>query len=211
MILAFCSINLRRETGGFELTSIITLVLPANRLTKCASQNNWFLFKETPVYKRRVCRSTKFKWVQNSYARWCYESFFFCICHWSKWYQKQRIFNQLVIKATFWVRYFFRVFTDIYFLEKSSLFVLEIATTFFNLHELQRSSEKLLHNIWPCFNIVFARLGVIPRARNRFAEVVAAAERYLIITHVKNVQSNKQSFRICLPIIICLKLIKEYQ
>ena len=26
-----------RETGGFELTSTITLVLQANRLTKCAS------------------------------------------------------------------------------------------------------------------------------------------------------------------------------
>ena len=30
--------NLRRETGGFELTSTVTLVLQANRLTKCASE-----------------------------------------------------------------------------------------------------------------------------------------------------------------------------
>ena len=38
MILAFfCYSNLRRETGGFELASTITLVLQANRLTKCAS------------------------------------------------------------------------------------------------------------------------------------------------------------------------------
>ena len=34
----FCYSNLRRETGGFELTSTITLILQANRLTKCASQ-----------------------------------------------------------------------------------------------------------------------------------------------------------------------------
>ena len=33
----FCYSNLRRETGGFELASTITLVLQANRLTKCAS------------------------------------------------------------------------------------------------------------------------------------------------------------------------------
>ena len=32
---------------------------------------------------------------------------------------------------------------------------------------------------------MFARLRVIPRARNKFVEIVAAAERYLIITHVK--------------------------
>ena len=41
LILAFfCYSNLRRETGGFELASTITLVLPVNRLTKCASQIN---------------------------------------------------------------------------------------------------------------------------------------------------------------------------
>ena len=33
----FCSISLKGETGGFELTSTITLVLQANRLTKCVS------------------------------------------------------------------------------------------------------------------------------------------------------------------------------
>ena len=45
-------------------------------------------------------------------------------------------------------------------------------------------TDRLLHNICPCFNIVFAQLGVIPRARNKFVEIVAAAERYLIITHM---------------------------
>ena len=33
----FCYSNLRWETGGFELTSTITLVLQAKPLTKCAS------------------------------------------------------------------------------------------------------------------------------------------------------------------------------
>ena len=35
LILCFCYLTL--ETGGFELASTITLVLQANRLTKCAS------------------------------------------------------------------------------------------------------------------------------------------------------------------------------
>ena len=51
-----------------------------------------------------------------------------------------------------------------------------------------------------------------PRARNKFVEIVAAAEPYLIITHMlKNSESKKPSFRIYLPVIICLKLIKDYQ
>ena len=33
---------------------------------------------------------------------------------------------------------------------------------------------------------MFAQLGVIPRARNEFVEIVAAAEHCLIITHAKN-------------------------
>ena len=35
MILGFCYSDLTCETGGFELASTITLVLEANRLTKC--------------------------------------------------------------------------------------------------------------------------------------------------------------------------------
>ena len=37
LILGFCYSDLTLETGGFELASTITLVLQANRLTKCAS------------------------------------------------------------------------------------------------------------------------------------------------------------------------------
>ena len=42
-ILRFCHSDFTWETGGFELTSTITLVLQANRLTKCAGQypNFW--------------------------------------------------------------------------------------------------------------------------------------------------------------------------
>ena len=42
-ILRFCHSDFTSETGGFELTSTITLVLQANRLTKCAGQypNFW--------------------------------------------------------------------------------------------------------------------------------------------------------------------------
>ena len=46
-------------------------------------------------------------------------------------------------------------------------------------------TEVLLHSIGPCFDIEFARLEVIPKTRNKFVEIVAVAERYLIITHVK--------------------------
>ena len=37
LILGFGYSDLTLETGGFELASTITLVLQANRLTKCAS------------------------------------------------------------------------------------------------------------------------------------------------------------------------------
>ena len=61
-------------------------------------------------------------------------------------------------------------------------------------------AERSLHNLCPCFDIVFAQLGVIPRTRNKLIEIVAAAECYLITNHVKNKESRKQLFRICLPV-----------
>ena len=42
---------------------------------------------------------------------------------------------------------------------------------------------------------MFPQLGVIQRARNKFAEMVAAAEGYLIITHVKEKKKNQRSSR----------------
>ena len=71
---------------------------------------------------------------------------------------------------------------DVYFLERTSLFVLKIATTFLNFRELQRPFPRNFFTT--CFDIVFAHLGVIPRARSKFVEIVAAAECYLIITHM---------------------------
>ena len=65
-------------------------------------------------------------------------------------------------------------------------------------------TEGLLHKLCPCFDIVFGQLGVIPRTRNKFVEIVAVAGGYLIITHVKNKESKKQPFWMCLPVIICL-------
>ena len=41
------------------------------------------------------------------------------------------------------------------------------------------------------FDILFAQLGVIPKTRNKFFDVVAVAERYSIIAHVKNKESKK--------------------
>ena len=41
----FCYSNFRRETGGLELASTITLVLKVNRLTKCASHPKKLLLK----------------------------------------------------------------------------------------------------------------------------------------------------------------------
>ena len=34
--------------------------------------------------------------------------------------------------------------------------------------------------------------------------MAAVAERYLIVTHIKNKESKKRPFRICLPVILCL-------
>ena len=42
LILSFCYSDFTLETGGFELTSTITLVLQANRLTKCASHSMYW-------------------------------------------------------------------------------------------------------------------------------------------------------------------------
>ena len=57
-----------------------------------------------------------------------------------------------------------------------------------------------LHNLCPCFDTAFAQLGVIPRTRNRLDEIVGVAECYLISNHVKNKESKKQPFQICLPV-----------
>ena len=42
------------------------------------------------------------------------------------------------------------------------------------------------------FDIVFAQLGVIPRIRNKFAKIVAVAERYFITDQFKNKESRSR-------------------
>ena len=57
-----------------------------------------------------------------------------------------------------------------------------------------------LHNPFPCFNIVFAQLGVITRRRDKFVEIVAASECYLMVNSgtkkaaVLNMPSRKISW-----------------
>ena len=46
--------------------------------------------------------------------------------------------------------------------------------------------------------LCFTQLGVISRTRNKFFEIVAVAERDLVITHVKSKESKKQLFLIYL-------------
>ena len=50
LILSFCYSDLTLETGGFELASSITLVLQANRLTKCASHAKGALTFASPGF-----------------------------------------------------------------------------------------------------------------------------------------------------------------
>ena len=61
-------------------------------------------------------------------------------------------------------------------------------------------AEGFLLKLYPCFDIAFAELGVIPRTRNKSVKIVAVAECYLITNHVKNKESKKQSFQICLAV-----------
>ena len=61
-------------------------------------------------------------------------------------------------------------------------------------------AKMFFQNFCPCFDIVFPQLEIIPRTRNKFVEIVAVAERYLIITHVKNKESKQLPFRICLHV-----------
>ena len=51
LILGFCYRNLTRVTGEFEFSSAITLVLQANRLTKCASSSIWSDLIDESTYR----------------------------------------------------------------------------------------------------------------------------------------------------------------
>ena len=44
-----------------------------------------------------------------------------------------------------------------------------------------RRLEGFLHKLGQCFDIVFAQLGLITRTKNKFVEIVATSEHYLIV------------------------------
>ena len=79
------------------------------------------------------------------------------------------------------------------FIFKSPLIFL----TFVN-YEAPYFAEGFLLNLRQCFDIGFVQLGVIPRTKNEFVEIVTVAECYLITNYVK--VSKKYPFRICLPV-----------
>ena len=69
-------------------------------------------------------------------------------------------------------------------------------STFLNLiTKVLNFVEGFLHNLCRCFDIAFAfaQLGVIPTTRNKFDEIAAAAECYLITDHVKNLAIEKHA------------------
>ena len=49
-------------------------------------------------------------------------------------------------------------------------------------------AEGFFLNLRPYFDVAFAQLGVIPRTKNKFVEIVVAAECYLITNLVKNIK-----------------------
>ena len=125
-------------------------------------------------------------------------SSFFCNYYCPKWYHKHRICNWLVKgnkfgEDTFWVRYFFRasilslvLFSETFWKKLACLFCKSLLPflTFVNC-EGPYLTEGFLHNLWPCFDIVFVPLGVITRTNNNIVEIVAASERYLLINYLK--------------------------
>ena len=127
------------------------------------AQNNWFVFKETP-FTNKGCTDlhthdmNKVTEFENSYARWCCESIFFCNYHWSKWYQKQTVFNQLVIKATFW-SFFHILKTFAFWKELVCLFYKSILPflTFVNCKGPYRetsSQHDFLSMFWYCVYVI---------------------------------------------------------
>ena len=69
--LLFCYSNLRRKTGRFELASTITLVLQANRLTKCANH---------PTIKRIIVSFPFNIWFISFSLYYFFNSKLFLIC-----------------------------------------------------------------------------------------------------------------------------------
>ena len=136
------------------------------------------------------------------------ESSFFCNYYCSKWFRKHRMCNWLIKEnefgaVTFWVRYFFRdsilflvLFSTFsstflvifrYFLEKFfCLFCKSLLPSLTSVNcEGPYFAEGFLHNLCPCFDIVFVPLGLITRTNNKIVEIVAASKCYLITNKKK--------------------------
>ena len=87
------------------LTSVkFLLIFFANKLSyenKSKGSTEYLVrFKEITAYTKGVCKSAEgcpiwigLSELDNSYARWCCESSFFCIYRSSEWYQKHRVFD----------------------------------------------------------------------------------------------------------------------
>ena len=60
-------------------------------------------------------------------------------------------------------------------------------------------AEGFLPNVRLYFDIAFVQFIVISRINNKLVEIVAVAECYLIVNHVKKYQRT-DIFRICLPV-----------
>ena len=78
---------------------------------------------------------------------------------------------------------------DIFWKELVCLIFKSLLTflTFVN-YEGPYFAEGFLLNLRPCFDIAFAQLGVIPRTKYKFVEILAVEECYLITNHVKNIK-----------------------
>ena len=142
----------------------------------------------------------------NSYARLWRGSFFrnhYC----SKWYQKHWICNWLAKEnkfgaATFWLRYLFPslyLFSSTFLRdlpERIGLPVLSLLTflTFVNC-EGPYLAEGFLHNFCPCFDIVFAPLGLITRTSNRIVKDFSHIRVLFKEPSVPNTPSRKTRWR----------------
>ena len=106
--------------------------------------------------------------------------------------------NCSLSKVLFRSLYFLRTYT--FFKELVCLFCKSLPFLPFENCKNLYFALGFLYNLCPFFHIVFTQLGVIPTTRNKFVKIIAVAECYLIIIHVKNRESKKQPFGIYLPV-----------
>ena len=94
------------------------------------------------------------------------------------WLQKLSLEQLLLRQGTFFRASSFKV--CLFYKSLLSFLTFVICEVFLPCREISRQHLSM-------FDIVFAQLGVIPRTRNKFLKIVAVAERYFIIAHVKKI------------------------